>query len=99
MNALRLIFTRVRLFSCLSEKRESLLQHGKLDVVKALNDLPKTKHVASSFVVDVTRATVSVSQNKDTLRGSLHIFRLYPSVQRVYIYTLGGKIKMLIKEK
>ncbi|XP_065882578.1 nuclear RNA export factor 1-like isoform X2 [Dysidea avara] len=40
-------------------KRMSLLQRGKLDVVKALNDLPKTKHLASSFVVDVSRATPS----------------------------------------
>jgi len=47
------------LFTCLA-KRTSLLQRGKLDVVKALNDLPKTKHLASSFVVDVSRATVCV---------------------------------------
>lgn len=53
------LYTCMVVFSCLSEKRESLLQHGKLDVVKALNDLPKTKHLASSFVVDVSRATVS----------------------------------------
>lgn len=42
------------------EKQESLLHHGKLDVVKALNDLPKTKHLASSFIVDVSRATSSL---------------------------------------
>lgn len=54
-----LLYFEFYIFVSLSDKRESLLQHGKLDVVKALNDLPKTKHLASSFVVDVSRATVS----------------------------------------
>lgn len=57
-----IILTLTNCFSYFSEKRESLLQHGKLDVVKALNDLPKTKHLASSFVVDVSQATVSTQQ-------------------------------------
>jgi nuclear RNA export factor len=38
-------------------KRQSLVKHGRIDIVQCLRDLPPTKNHLSSFNVDVMRAT------------------------------------------
>ena len=40
-------------------KRQSLLKHGRIDIVQFLRDLPRTKHQSDLFEVDVIRAAVS----------------------------------------
>ena len=36
-----------------------LIKHGRIDVVQMLRNFPRTFHIASSFSVDVMRASVS----------------------------------------
>ena len=43
---------------CSEGKRQSLVKHGRIDIVQCLRDLPPTKNHLSSFNVDVMRATV-----------------------------------------
>ncbi|CAI8001899.1 Nuclear RNA export factor 1 [Geodia barretti] len=40
-------------------KRQSLVKHGRIDIVQCLRDLPPTKNHLSSFNVDVMRATIA----------------------------------------
>ena len=40
-------------------KRNTLIKHSKLAAVAFLNELPQTRHVLESFVLDVGMATVS----------------------------------------
>ena len=43
----------------LSGKRLSALKRGRIDIVQLLKNLPRTKHIPSTFTVDVVRTTVS----------------------------------------
>ena len=40
-------------------KRSSLIKHGRIDIVQCLRQLPRSFHIASSFSVDVMKASVS----------------------------------------
>ena len=44
---------------CTPGKKQSLVKHGRIDIVQCLKSLPRSKNHLSSFNVDVMRATVS----------------------------------------
>ena len=46
-------------FSLSLGKRSSLIKHGRIDIVQCLRQLPRSFHIASSFSVDVMKASVS----------------------------------------
>ena len=39
-------------------RKQSLVKHGRIDIVQCLRDLPPTKNHLTNFNVDVMRATV-----------------------------------------
>ena len=41
-------------------KRATLLKNGRIDIVQCLRQLPRTFHIASTFNVDVMKASVII---------------------------------------
>lgn len=69
----------------LPDKRNSLLKHGRIDIVQFIRDLPKTQHHNQLFQVDLMTSSVSsVALNEivtqkfsDVLIGRVHSMHLW----------------------